>query len=92
MNLLRINDQIVNVDLIQSVNIRGNELTLYVTGREMLFRGEEAMVLRHWLLNNARDLSAHPMTQALEPVVSPASYASGDGATSGVNLFKMPLP
>ncbi len=93
MNLLRINDQLLNVDLIQTVKIRGNEITLYLLDLEIHFRGEEAVALQHWLLNNARDLSNQKMSQALEPVVAPSGFASGDGAAnSGVQLFKMPLP
>jgi hypothetical protein len=89
MNLLRINDQLLNVDLIQTVKIRDNEITLYLLDLEILFHGEEALALKQWLLNNARDLSTQKMTQSLEP----AGFSAGDGAaSSGVQLFKMPLP
>lgn len=92
MNLLRIHDQILNMDQVQMVYLRDTELTLYVTGRQMLFRGEDATLLRQWLLNNARDLVVTPSTQALDPGVAPVRYASGDGANTSVQLFKVPLP
>jgi hypothetical protein len=88
MNLLRINDQILNADLIESVSIRGNELTLFVTGRPISFSGAEARVLTQWFLSNARDLTSLLPSAA----VAPARIEAGDGANSGVQLFKMPLP
>ncbi len=92
MNLLRINDQILNADLIQSVKIQGNELTLYVTGRQILLRGEAARLMKRWLLNQARDLSESGTTQALQPASASASYGAMEAANSAITLFKMPVP
>ena len=56
MKLLKIRDQIINIDLLQCVTLGSDAITLFLAGKPYRFTGEEAGVLKEWLERYAFDL------------------------------------
>ncbi|MFK7845551.1 MAG: hypothetical protein AB8G77_09625 [Rhodothermales bacterium] len=56
MKLLKINNQFINIDLLESVVIEKEVVTISVAGESYLFAGDEADVLKTWFNQYAFDL------------------------------------
>ena len=57
MKLLKIKDQIINIDLLESVNLSNEAVTIQLAGVPYRFTGEESVVLREWFNRYAFDLN-----------------------------------
>jgi hypothetical protein len=56
MKLLKIRDQFINIDLLQSVNIEQDTVIISLSGERYCFAGEEAVLLKNWFNRYAFDL------------------------------------
>lgn len=56
MKLLKIRDQFINIDLLQSVNFDQDSVIICLSGESYRFAGEEAELLRKWFNRYAFDL------------------------------------
>ncbi len=65
MKLLKIRDQFINIDLLESVTINSDVVTVCIAGERYLFAGREAAVLKKWFDQYAFDLMEH-QTLALD--------------------------
>lgn len=91
MKLLKINDQIINIDLLTSVNLEEEFVSISVAGEEFEFSGEEAEMLKAWFERYAFDLlnpSSSGFDRALDerPPVEPLRKHLPSGG-----LFRMPF-
>ena len=59
MKLLKIRNQFINIDLLESVMIEGDMLTLTIAGEKHIFAGQEAVILQQWFNRYAFDLMEH---------------------------------
>ncbi len=59
MKLLKINNQFINIDLLESVVIEKEVVTISIAGESYLFVGDEADVLKAWFNQYAFDLMGH---------------------------------
>ncbi len=59
MKLLKIRNQFINIDLLESIVIEGDMLTVNIAGEKYLFAGQEAAVLQEWFDRYAFDLMDH---------------------------------
>ncbi len=56
MKLLKIRNQFINIDMLESVTIERDVITISIAGEQYLFAGEEATVLMDWFNQYAFDL------------------------------------
>ncbi len=56
MKLIKIENQFLNIDLLESVEIEADMISISIAGQRYLFAGDEAAALRAWFDRYAFDL------------------------------------
>lgn len=91
MKLLKIGNQLINIDLLESVNYNADDIKLSIAGEEYSFQGDEAQALKSWFEHYAFDLMGHhslAVTRTLEGE-EPLSVIHDQMRTFG--LFRKPF-
>ncbi len=91
MKLLKIGDQFINIDLLESVNINGELLTLSIAGDQYLFEGEKAHALRKWFNQYAFDLMKHETLSVDRMTQDKPSIDQLHAQVRALGLFRKPF-
>ena len=78
MKLLKIRNQFINIDLLESVIIETDVITICIAGKRYMFAGDEATLLKAWFEQYAFDLMNHHTIsihrgEQEQPAIKPAS-------------------
>ena len=91
MKLLKIGDQFINIDMLESVNMNGEFLTLSIAGDQYLFAGEEACALRKWFNQYAFDLMKHEALSVDRMTQHEPSIDQLNAQVRALGLFRKPF-
>ena len=91
MKLIKIDNQFINIDLIESVRIEGDFVTMNIAGEEYLFAGKEAEALKCWFNQYAFDLMQHQATAAEQLERAEPSIDMLHAQVRSLGLFRKPF-
>ena len=101
MKLLKIRNQFINIDLLESVLIEKDVITISIAGNRYIFAGDEATILKEWFDQYAFDLMNHhtisihrtasKQSSIKTPSVETASIEALHSQVRALGLFRKPF-
>ncbi len=94
MKLIKIENQFLNIDLLESVEIDADMIAISIAGQRYLFAGDEAAALRAWFERYAFDLMGRQeMAGARESAQQPTveTLENLHAQVRALGLFRKPF-
>lgn len=91
MKLLKIKDQFINIDLLESVHIESDVVTVNIAGQRYMFADAEAEVLKKWFEQYAFDLMGHHTTSIDRILEDQPSIEALHSQVKALGLFRKPF-
>lgn len=91
MKLIKIENQFLNIDLLESVEIEADMIAISIAGQRYLFAGEEAAALHAWFDQYAFDLMGRQAVAAERKVNEQPSIERLHAQVRALGLFRKPF-
>ncbi len=91
MKLLKIRNQFINIDLLESVIIEPDVITVSIAGNRYLFAGDEAAALKEWFDQYAFDLINHQAISVERRSKEQPSIETLHSQVRALGLFRKPF-